>query len=96
MANNESLSARLEQETPLLKLETPRSSVRLRTQSVKTTIYKQEDHRTMSWKNGLGTTREIAIHPLNSDFKTDRFLWRLSYNISKLVKTMLRIHALSV
>jgi hypothetical protein len=72
-----------------------RSSVGLRNQSVKIKIYKEEDHRTMSWKNGLGTTKEIAIHPINSNFVNDRFLWRLSYNLIKLEKTILKKLALS-
>ena len=32
----------------------------------------------MTWKNGLGTTTEIAISPPDADFKSDEFLWRLS------------------
>jgi len=30
------------------------------------------------WKNGLGVTREIHIHPEGANFETDDFLWRLS------------------
>jgi environmental stress-induced protein Ves len=30
------------------------------------------------WKNGLGVTREIHIHPEGANFETDNFLWRLS------------------
>ncbi|KAI9012035.1 hypothetical protein CLU79DRAFT_805956 [Phycomyces nitens] len=36
------------------------------------------DYRKQAWKNGLGTTTEIAIYPPNTDFKKDPFLWRLS------------------
>ena len=32
----------------------------------------------MPWKNGLGTTTEIAIFPASADFKSEEFLWRLS------------------
>ncbi|CAO3648914.1 unnamed protein product [Cunninghamella echinulata] len=30
------------------------------------------------WKNGLGTTKQIAIYPPDKDFKKDTFFWRLS------------------
>ncbi len=30
------------------------------------------------WKNGLGVTREIHIHPEGANFEEDSFLWRLS------------------
>ncbi|CAO3638058.1 unnamed protein product [Cunninghamella blakesleeana] len=30
------------------------------------------------WKNGHGTTKQIAIYPPNKDFKNDPFFWRLS------------------
>ena len=36
------------------------------------------DHRRMAWKNGLGTTEEIAIDPPDSDLVAGRFNWRLS------------------
>lgn len=32
----------------------------------------------MPWKNGKGTTREIAIFPKQTNFNRQRFLWRLS------------------
>jgi environmental stress-induced protein Ves len=35
-------------------------------------------HRLMRWKNGGGTTAEIAIAPDGADFGTGRFDWRLS------------------
>ncbi|KAL0081625.1 hypothetical protein F4703DRAFT_1868243 [Phycomyces blakesleeanus] len=38
----------------------------------------ETDYRKQAWKNGLGTTTEIAIYPPNTDFKKDPFLWRLS------------------
>jgi len=34
------------------------------------------DYRVMPWKNGLGTTTEIAIHPPNAGL--DAFTWRVS------------------
>jgi environmental stress-induced protein Ves len=34
--------------------------------------------REMAWKNGGGTTREIAIHPQGSELEKHDFLWRLS------------------
>lgn len=36
------------------------------------------DFVTKHWKNGLGVTREIHIHPEGANFETDNFLWRLS------------------
>jgi len=36
------------------------------------------DHRQMPWKNGLGTTAEIAVEPPDSGFAGGRFDWRLS------------------
>jgi environmental stress-induced protein Ves len=32
--------------------------------------------RAVPWKNGLGTTRELAVHPTGAD--TERFIWRIS------------------
>src|SRR5580693_1543340 len=34
------------------------------------------DYRIMPWKNGLGTTTEIAVHPEGAGL--DAFTWRLS------------------
>lgn len=34
------------------------------------------DYRVMPWKNGLGTTTEIAVHPPGASL--DEFTWRLS------------------
>lgn len=34
------------------------------------------DYRVMPWKNGLGTTTEIAVHPPGAGL--DAFVWRLS------------------
>jgi environmental stress-induced protein Ves len=34
------------------------------------------DHRVMPWKNGLGSTTEIAVHPPGAS--VDEFTWRLS------------------
>ena len=36
------------------------------------------DYRTMPWKNGLGTTTEIAIHPPSADLAGKPFDWRVS------------------
>ncbi|KAJ3041589.1 hypothetical protein HDV00_009066 [Rhizophlyctis rosea] len=36
------------------------------------------DYIHMPWKNGLGTTHQIAIHPPQRDFERDEFIWRLS------------------
>ncbi len=40
-------------------------------------IIRPEAHRVMRWKNGFGTTTEIAIDPPNADVG-GRFRWRLS------------------
>ncbi|CDS06151.1 hypothetical protein LRAMOSA08679 [Lichtheimia ramosa] len=39
------------------------------------------DYRTQTWKNGLGETSEIYIHPPDKDFKSDPFFWRLSKHV---------------
>ncbi len=36
------------------------------------------DYRVMPWKNGLGTTTEIAIHPPSADITGKPFEWRVS------------------
>lgn len=36
------------------------------------------DYRVMPWKNGRGTTTEIAIHPPSSDLAGKPFDWRVS------------------
>jgi hypothetical protein len=38
-------------------------------------IIRAADHRVMPWRNGQGTTREIAVHPAGA---TERFGWRAS------------------
>lgn len=43
---------------------------------MRVTIRKAADHRRMRWKNGMGETVEIAIHPDGAD--TDNFIWRVS------------------
>ncbi|MGH6934121.1 MAG: HutD/Ves family protein [Dongiaceae bacterium] len=40
--------------------------------------FRPADHRNMPWKNGLGTTAEIAIDPPGADIAGGRFRWRLS------------------
>lgn len=37
---------------------------------------RSDDYRVMPWKNGLGTTTEIAVHP--PDAALTDFTWRLS------------------
>ncbi len=32
----------------------------------------------MPWKNGLGSTAQIAIYPADTDFSTGNYLWRVS------------------
>ncbi len=39
-------------------------------------ILRAANHKTMPWKNGMGSTTEIAIHP--ADAKLDDFDWRVS------------------
>lgn len=39
-------------------------------------ILRAADYKTMSWKNGMGSTTEIAIHP--ADATLDDFDWRVS------------------
>ncbi|OYU85948.1 MAG: HutD-family protein [Bradyrhizobiaceae bacterium PARB1] len=39
-------------------------------------ILRAADYKTMPWKNGMGSTTEIAIHP--ADAKLDDFDWRIS------------------
>ncbi|MGC1549584.1 MAG: HutD family protein [Rhodanobacter sp.] len=39
-------------------------------------IIRQQDCLPQPWKNGLGSTREIAVHP--SGASSDHFLWRVS------------------
>jgi uncharacterized protein len=39
-------------------------------------ILRAADYKTMPWKNGMGSTTEIAIHP--ADAKLDTFDWRIS------------------
>jgi hypothetical protein len=42
------------------------------------TVHDPTSYNEMTWKNGLGVTREICIHPNNRDFHKDEFVWRLS------------------
>ena len=39
---------------------------------------KVHDYRVMAWKNGLGTTTEIAVHPPGSGLAGTPFTWRVS------------------
>ncbi|TPX57396.1 hypothetical protein PhCBS80983_g03883 [Powellomyces hirtus] len=45
---------------------------------IKTKVFKEEDYINMPWKNGLGGTKQIAIHPHTADFETEEFIWRLA------------------
>src|SRR3954453_19828990 len=39
---------------------------------------RMSDYRVMPWKNGGGSTTELAIFPNDSTVSGDRFLWRVS------------------
>ncbi len=39
---------------------------------------KQSDYKSMPWKNGLGTTVELAVSPHDPTVKDSPFLWRIS------------------
>jgi environmental stress-induced protein Ves len=39
---------------------------------------KHSDYRRMAWKNGKGTTTEIAVHPANAGLAGAPFEWRVS------------------
>jgi len=41
-------------------------------------LLKNSDYQTMTWKNGLGSTAQIEIHPATADFSQGNFLWRVS------------------
>jgi environmental stress-induced protein Ves len=41
-------------------------------------IVTRDAHRVMPWKNGGGTTAEIAVAPADADFAGGKFDWRLS------------------
>ncbi len=41
-------------------------------------LISSDAHRVMPWKNGGGTTAEIAVVPADADFASGRFDWRLS------------------
>ncbi|RKO89656.1 HutD-domain-containing protein [Blyttiomyces helicus] len=41
-------------------------------------VIDSKDYIRMPWKNGLGTTHQIAIHPSARDCHKDEFIWRLS------------------
>src|SRR5207253_10264439 len=41
-------------------------------------LYRKSDYLSMPWKNGLGMTEQIEIHPENAAFPGEDFLWRLS------------------
>jgi environmental stress-induced protein Ves len=37
-----------------------------------------ENYKVMPWKNGLGTTTQLAIFPHKEEFSLQTFLWRVS------------------
>lgn len=41
-------------------------------------LLRPEDYLRTPWKNGLGFTDQIAIHPQGSDLRRGDFLWRIS------------------
>ncbi len=41
-------------------------------------VLRFDNYRVMPWKNGRGTTAQIAIHPEGATFPGDDFLWRVS------------------
>lgn len=43
-----------------------------------TKLLKKTDYKTMPWKNGLGSTDQIAISPADADFMSADYLWRVS------------------
>ena len=45
---------------------------------MKITLITRDQFKIMPWKNGAGTTAEIAIHPAGSDFREGKFEWRIS------------------
>lgn len=44
-------------------------------------LLNEKDYREQAWKNGLGTTHEIAIYPPERTFKDDKFFWKLSKSV---------------
>ncbi|CEP19722.1 hypothetical protein [Parasitella parasitica] len=62
-------------EGPLLQSESPDPTL------IQAIVLKPEtDYHSQLWKNGLGTTDEIAIYPPDKDFIKDDFFWRFSTN----------------
>jgi environmental stress-induced protein Ves len=41
-------------------------------------LLKKSNYQVMPWKNGLGSTAQIAIHPPEADFSAGNYLWRVS------------------
>ena len=41
-------------------------------------LLKSTSYQVMPWKNGLGSTAQIAIHPADADFSSGDYLWRVS------------------
>ena len=46
--------------------------------SMQTTVVSKNTFQRAVWKNGLGHTDQIGIHPLNADLRRADFLWRVS------------------
>ena len=45
---------------------------------MRTNLLRPDDYLKTPWKNGLGFTAQIAIHPPSADLKRGDFLWRIS------------------
>lgn len=46
--------------------------------SLKISLLKKQNYKSMPWKNGRGFTSEIAIFPAQSTMEKNNFTWRLS------------------
>lgn len=46
--------------------------------SLKISLLKKQNYKSMPWKNGRGITSEIAIFPTQSAMEKNNFTWRLS------------------
>ncbi len=55
-----------------------RFSTKKRKNNMKVTVKRPADFTPKPWKNGLGITREIHIHPEGATVEKGDFLWRIS------------------
>jgi environmental stress-induced protein Ves len=44
----------------------------------KITHLRPDDYKIQKWKNGTGTTSQLAIEPTHAEFPVDRYSWRVS------------------